>query len=165
MLVDKTYPVVGKPAKKSVYPHAAVWALPLSDDERAAAIAGFRALGYPLAPEGGAPDVANAVPIKAFQRDHGLTVDGIIGRATLATLQRRLNAKEMAVPAVGAPAVAATGSASGAWDVLGSGAVPDGLVLASAGAFTLWAAWRYRDVIATKLQHRLPRVAKVLRSI
>lgn len=167
LLQDGVYPASAAAVRqqKAAHPLAAVWALPMSSDERAAAITGLRKLGYPMAPETGAPDVANAVVIKNFQRDHGLTVDGIIGRATLSTLQRRLDANRVAVPAVSAPAVAATGSASGTWDAIGAGAIPDSLLLAGAAAFTLWSAWRYRDAIAAKVQQRLPRVASFLRGI
>lgn len=139
----------------------ASWALSLTLEERKAASAALKSLGYDIGLTLAAP---YASVIRQFQRDHGLTVDGIIGRATLSTLQRRIDAKARAVPAVGVPAVAASGTATGAWDAVSGMAVPDSVVIAGAAAFGLWTAYRYRDVIAAKVQNRASGLARFLRS-
>lgn len=162
MLLDGAYASTSK--RPDVTPTAnavAAWALNLTGDEKAAAIQALRSLGYDLGP---GKFTIYASGVRQFQRDHGLTVDGIIGRATLSTLQRRIDAKAKAVPAVGVPAVAASGSATGAWDAVSGMAVPDSLVIAGAAVFGLWTAYRYRDVIAAKVQTRAPGMARFLRS-
>lgn len=165
ILLDGVYPEE-KPATAPSYPLAAVWALSLSEDERAAAIAGFRRLGYPMAPDGpGVPDVANAVMVKRFQADHGLTVDGVIGRATLSTLQRRLDAstkaKATAGSAVAATPVAVTDYAD---QIIGMPHVGS-VLLTGAALYALVLLWRYRDAVAAEVQGSLPRVAAFLRSV
>lgn len=147
------------------YPHAprvmggqsASLALRIEADEFGRIRAALRALGY--APGNDTTQILRAAIIK-FQSDHGLTTDGIIGRATLSTLQRRCDApKAMMVPAVAtAPAAvvdvdAATGLPWADWAVL--------------AILALWlarVAWSYRDVIAAKINSPLPRLAAKLRS-
>lgn len=144
----------------------AVWALPLSFEEMEAAREAFAKLGYPPDP----PPVAASVPvmsartIKRFQRDHDLTPDGIIGRATLSTLQRRLDAARKAVYA--APASAGVAGLA-ALPAPATVAMPwvDALAGAVLLAWVLWQAWQYRDAIAAKIQTRLPRVAAYLRRL
>lgn len=166
ILLDNEYPADARqPAPVPVSPHAAVWALPMTATEKAAAIAGFRALGYPLAPETGMPDVANAVGVRAFQRDHGLTVDGIVGRATLSTLQRRLDASKKAgltsATAAASMPVALTDYADQLVGLPHAG----GLMLAGTAIYASVQLWRYRDAVAAEVQGSLPRVAAFLRSI
>lgn len=147
---------------------AAIWALPLSSAEMEAAIAAFVRLGY--WPAGDKLPLTSSV-IQQFQRDHGLTVDGIIGRATLSTLQRRLDAVSKATP-VAIASVAGGGVAAAPSPLLDSiditASLPPQTDLILMAALALWAAylaWRYRDVIAVKVQGQFPKIAKILRSI
>lgn len=107
-------------------------------------------------------------PLKAAFEDNSLalTVDGIIGRATLSTLQRRLDAPKAAAKpaAVGAAGVAASTDIGTAYvDALGA----SGAGWIALGLVGLWGAntaWRYRDVIAAKIARPIPRLATFLRS-
>lgn len=157
ILLDGVYPQTAKRLSAPLLGSgAARWGLVLSSDEIAFARAGFAKLGYQIGADPRAIPIASAVK---FQRDHDLTVDGIIGRATLSTLQRRLNAR-VAAAGVGAPAAAAPFAsnvdvASFPW--LGP------VVLAALGVFLVIQAWRYRDVVAVKLQRVWPSAAAFLR--
>lgn len=163
MLLNGVYRNAPKPAA----PRAgyAVWALDLTSVEKLEVIHAFERLGYDHGP------FNNAImegAVRLFQRDHGLTIDGIIGRATLSTLQRRLDAPKAA--AKPATAMAAPAAALSMPDV--GQAVNDGLGITGAewlalGLIGLWGlsvAWRYRDVVAAKLQPVSPRLATFLRS-
>lgn len=127
---------------------------------------GLAKLGYaPGGDERGASEIA----VRNFQRDHDLTVDGIVGPATLATLRRRLDARTRTTTAAGATGAggAATqadtaGGAQPAWEV----ASWVGWAVLAVGAVWLgWLAWQYRDVIAAKVQGALPGLARWLRSV
>jgi lysozyme len=140
---------------------AARIALPLSAEEFSAARAALAGLGYAVGTDA---IRITAQSVRAFQRDHDLTVDGILGRATLSTLQRRIDARRKTVVAAPAVGVSTAGAATGQTDALASlpwaGAALLGLVL-------IWAAWlafTYRDAIAALVQRRLPGLARVLRS-
>lgn len=143
------------------------WAVALSVDEVARIRLGFRQLGYDPGPD--LTGVRTAVAVK-FQIDHDLKVDGIIGRATLSTLQRALDARAKAKPA--AVATVASGGATVAVpdqtlrDVPGLADLPwlPQAALGLAALYALWLAWRYRDQVATAIQSRLPRAAAFLRS-
>lgn len=136
-------------------------ALDLSPAELAAAREGFAALGY--APGDDARGIATSA-VRAFQEANDLTVDGILGRATLSTLQRRLDARAGA--ALGAT-VSTTGGVASAANPVSEGVVAwaDTAVLAGGLLLLIWLGWQYRDVVATKLAPHLPRVAAKLRSI
>lgn len=137
-------------------PVAAVVALDLDRAEIEAARAAFRTLGYDPGTVAGEID-RNAV--LRFQRDHDLTADGIVGRATLSTLQRRIDARAKAA----APAATGVAGAAGA-EVSGLPEWVVPLVLAAAALIALRLAWTYRDVIAAKVQGRAPGLAAWLRS-
>ena len=126
-----------------------------------AAKIGFRKLGFD--PGEGDGEVARAAVV-AFQIKHDLVVDGILGRATLSTLQRQLDARDKALPAVGGTVVAGSASASGADDALSGLPYLTEAVLIGLALYGLWLAWRYRDAIAAAVQSPLPRVAAFLRS-
>ena len=84
------------------------WGLILSGAEITAIRGGFKTLGYD--PGSNINAVLEAAARK-FQAGHGLTVDGIIGRATLSTLQRQLDARTKAkttAAAVATPVAAAS---------------------------------------------------------
>lgn len=151
----------GVAVPKLASPRAARIALPLSATELAAVIQGFRQIGIDPGP---AEDLITDAAVRAFQKKYDLTVDGIIGRATLSTLQRALDARGKAVPAVGVPAVAGASDFSGADEILTGLPWAADAVLAAGAVYALWLAWRYRDQIAAAIQSPLPRVAAFLRS-
>lgn len=159
MLLDGVYrrPQPVDPAPKQI----ARWGVALSGAEIDAVREGFRQLGYW---PGMVPNGVDLAAARKFQADHGLTVDGIIGRATLSTLQRRLDAAAKAVPALGAPVVAATASATGSMDTLTGLPGSDAVLLASALIYAARVAWTYRDAVAAKINTQLPRAAAFLRS-
>ncbi|MDB5658335.1 MAG: Lysozyme [Cypionkella sp.] len=158
MLLDGKYRAAALPTPVAGF---ARWGLLLSGAETAAARAGFKVLGYD---PGANINAITEAAARKFQGDHGLTVDGILGRATLSTLQRRLDARAKTVaPALAAAATlpaAATGLADQITSLPYSGD-------ASMVGLALWGAslaWRYRDVIAAQINPSLPRVAAILRS-
>lgn len=133
----------------------------LSGTELQAIRRGFGSLGYD---PGERPDEIAIGAVRAFQRDHGLTVDGILGRATLSTLQRRLDARRKSA----APAAAAAGGATETVTPPDLTGLPDWAgpaLLAAAALYAMWLAWRYRDVVAAKVGSIAPGLASRLRSI
>jgi lysozyme len=157
MLFDARYPVPEMPPREIF----ARWALPMSLDEKVRVVAGFRSLGFE---PGSAPTSVLRSAVLMFQSRHGLTADGIIGRATLSTLQRMLDARTKA--AVAAPAVtvaAPVGTTDIADQLVGlphAGMAVLGLTLLVAGHL----AFTYRDAIAARITPKLPRLAAILRS-
>ena len=138
---------------------------PMSDDEISELHAALLSLGY--AP-GDDPDFIDADAVRHFQRDHDLTVDGVVGKATLSTLQRMLDARSKAktvgTGTVSGGAGVGVGGAAEALSgtemlLLGSGVLGVGLI---AGGYY---AWRYRDAIAARVQGHFPKLAAKLRSI
>ena len=90
MIVEGRYPAV----VRNVAPPK-TWATFVIDIEPAKKRAVRQALadlGYD-APEGNDPAMIRIGAVYAFQRDHDLMVDGLIGRATLSTLQREIDAR------------------------------------------------------------------------
>jgi lysozyme len=151
----------GKAVPVPTSPKAARIALTLTRPEVQEVWEAFRKLGFYPGPD---HDQISVDAVRAFQRAHDLTVDGIIGRATLSTLQRALDARAKAVPAAGVPAVAGATSVSGADDILTGLPWAADAVLVVGAAYALWLAWRYRDQVAAAVQSPLPRVAAYLRS-
>lgn len=119
-------------------------------------------LGYECGRADGIPGLRTVEATKRFQQDHGtLKVDGIIGPATLAALQRAVDLKKSATvtgTATGGAVVAGTGeNATGAGDAvqlpadaplhdlgwLGDVLLWGGLLIGA--AVFAWLAWRYRD--------------------
>ncbi len=158
-----------KAAPQAVQPNGrARIALPLSAAEFSAARAALAGLGYAVGTD---PIRITAQAVRAFQADHDLTVDGILGRATLSTLQRRIDARRKAVVAapavVGSTAGAASstaGAASGQTDALANLPWAWAALLGLALIWAAWLAFTYRDVIAATVQRPLPRLARLLRS-
>jgi lysozyme len=145
-----------------LHPVWAQWGITLSNDEVRSVFTALRGLGYN---PGDGIEMVYRDAVLAFQRDHDLTPDGIIGRATLSTLQRAMDARARAVlPAAAAIAVPVASSA-GLADTFVT-AVPH-LDSAATTAAVLWLlthAWTYRDIVAAKIAPILPRVAAFLRS-
>lgn len=162
ILFDAKYPVSSEPKSKSV--SVARWALPMTVVEKANVVAALHVLGY----RSGTADQFPAHEVRRFQSDHGLTADGIIGRATLSTLQRRLDAAAKAKPAAAAataaPAAAAGGSATDLTDRIAGASWALPLLAGAAVLWCAWLAWQYRDAIAAKINARAPRAAAFLRS-
>jgi len=155
--------------KKPTIAHAGI-VISISADELEGVRDGFRTLGYDPGPLAGA---VRLVAVTDFQRDHDLTVDGLIGRATLSTLQRELDARSKAKTGTGG--VAASGVVVGGNEAVNPATsnLPVGNdVVTWAGIaigvlaliFLTWLAWTYRDVIAARIGGRFPHLAAWLRS-
>lgn len=152
----------GVPVPVQTPPGLARVTLDLAPEEVAAARAALSARGYAV---GDDPRGVAEGAVRRFQDDHDLTVDGILGRATLSTLQRSIDARARAT--LGGT-VAAGGGAETA-----TGALPPDLPLSWAGPAPLvlglaalaWLAWRYRDILAARIAPFLPRLAAQLRSL
>lgn len=160
--------MLSEPSRPSV--SVARWVLQLDFAEKIAAMTAFNKLVYPVGLDSAAIPAAE---IRRFQNDHGLTADGKIGRATLSTLQRRIDAAEKAKPvalasvsttATGITATAPTGT-SDITDWIAAQPWAIGAAAGAVGLWGLWLAWAYRDVIAAKIQGRAPRLAAALRSL
>lgn len=145
--------------------------------------AGLRQIGFEPGPKAG--EIQRAA-VEAFQLKYDLKADGLIGRATLATLQRELDARKKVLQgtatATGGGAVAGGNEAAApaAPDVsapdapLTDVALPDlgdplvtwlGVGVGVAGIlFLLWLGYRYRDLIAARIAAPMPRAAAFLRS-
>jgi lysozyme len=165
MLLDGKYPAaVGASPPLPVWGWA-VWGLNLSSTEKAAARDGLARLGYKV---GDKLDAVALDAARAFQRDHDLTVDGILGRASLSTLQRRLDARGKGLAPVGAAAVAAPVATVGTPPEAVTGVpLPEGLEFLPLIGAGLWAwhyLWTYRDHVAVLIQNVTPRLAAFLRS-
>lgn len=140
----------------------AVWTNNIDAATREAATRTLITLGY-AKPDG----TVTAVAARKFQRDHDLTVDGIIGHATVTTIQRRADAARKAVagvPASGFAAAIVTQDPVSAMLSIDMAWI-DAVVGSALLVWVLWQAWQYRDAIAAKIQKRLPRMAAYLRSL
>ncbi|MBW4708645.1 glycoside hydrolase family protein [Roseobacter sp. YSTF-M11] len=110
----------------------------------------------------------SAAAVVSFQADHDLTVDGIIGRATLSTLQRRLDARSKVktttnTTATGAAVSGGAGAAEAVPLDIAVGIITVALIAGILAA--LYLAWTYRDAVAVKVQTRFPKLAQKLRGI
>ncbi len=159
LIIDGVYaPTVVKPLRR---PGMAVISLRLDAAELAEVRKALRTLGYDPGPD--AHFVAEAA-VRRFQEAHRLTVDGILGRATLTTLQRRLDARGKAGALAGAGSAGAAAQAPGLDAIVPQADLASLILLAGVAAAALWLAWRYRDVVAAKVQRAAPRTATWLRS-
>ena len=159
MLLSGVYRVM--PAPQSPIPRYADWGVILSSTEKVAVRDALATLGYR---PGDKLDAILRPAVNHFQFENGLTVDGIIGRATLSTIQRQLDARRK----VKAPVVAGVASVPvAATDYADQIANLPHIGPLLAVAAVIWLAsiaYRYRDVIAAEIHYPLPRVAAFLRS-
>jgi lysozyme len=128
---------------------------PLQSDDAAQGKQWLAELGYLRIGIGNSPrDVTPAV--KRFQADHAqLTVDGIMGRATLDQLQRSVDLKTRLKQSAAAGAVTST---AGSGDQMGGiSGYGDFIIYGGAAVFVIgacWFAWRYRDELKIALMPR-----------
>lgn len=165
MIILAKYPAeisAPKPADNSFTNYARV-VLPLSNSDIASIQSDFEKLGY--AAKAGANFHRDA--IEKFQRDNNLKIDGIIGKATLATLQRQVDArKKTKIGSISAFAAAAAGTGDATYSGIDQwGAVVGFGATLIAIAYCGWLAWQYRDVIASKIEPAAPRLANWIRSL
>lgn len=173
MIFEGRYPSI-VPARSKPHQEFAAFVIETDTETRKEVRATLARLGYKVGDQ--APKIRIGA-VRAFQRDRDLTQDGLIGRATLSTLQREIDARKKTV-AAGTGAAAGGGSAAGGDVIVGT--VPTGqeslslspelvtvtgtLVLAGAALYGLWLAFTYRDIIAVRIAGALPRTAAWLRS-
>jgi lysozyme len=134
--------------------------VPLDRDDVTQLRIDLRTLGYNL--QGGLTDHV----IREFQKAHDLTVDGLIGRATLSTIQRRIDARQASNNVTLTGGVTAGSGGLEAWN--GFEIAPPvifALIGVAIAFYALWQAWRYRDALAVKIQKPFPKLAALLRSV
>lgn len=148
-----------RPAKR---PDQADWSpVNLSASEREAVRRNLVRLGYEAGSIPGEVDRAAALK---FQSSHGLTADGIIGRATRATIQRMVDSR-LRFAAGGVTTAAPAAAGAPAADQLPTAIGDDPWLLAVPGLIWIaWTAWTHRDALAAVIDSRLPRLAAYLRS-
>jgi lysozyme len=139
--------------------------LRLSPEEIEATRKALATLGYD---PGNQPGEISRAQVVEFQRAHDLLADGILGRATLSTLERAIKARDtakvaMPVAAVTVPA-SATAMSTDLTDQIADLPYLGEAMLAGLVIWGLWQAWSYRDIVAAWVQTRLPRLATWLRS-
>ena len=156
LIQDGIYASVPAPTRKSGMAQIVV---PLSAKEIGALREALTQLGYEPGPRG--DGVAESC-VRAFQRDHDLTIDGIIGKATLSTVQRMLDARSKSKVSVPAAGAAAGGAALPSIDALPVD--PSAVGMTGGVAWLAWFAWSYRDAIAAMIQDKHPEIANWLRS-
>jgi len=149
----------------------ATYVVSATDEEREEIRAAFAALGFDV---GTVKGLVARPAVEAFQRAHDLTVDGKIGRATLATLQREIDmkakSKNAAATSSGGAGVAVGSKAVDPSTIDTSGIPADAVFWIGGGlavlglAYAGYLAWTYRDLVAARLNDKLPRLAAYLRS-
>ncbi|MFC6444581.1 glycoside hydrolase family protein [Shinella zoogloeoides] len=147
----------------------ATYVVSVTEIEREEIRAAFARFGFDVGTVKGL--VARAAVVE-FQRAHDLKPDGKIGRATLATLQREIDAKAKsgtaAATTTGGVGVTVGGEVANIG--LDTSLSSDAMFWAGSGVAVLglayggYLAWRYRDLIAARLNDKLPRLAAYLRS-
>ncbi|MCB5204236.1 hypothetical protein LH464_17355 [Neorhizobium sp. T786] len=164
--------VTARPADHVLF---ATFVVSVTPGEIEAIRTGFRSIGFE---PGAVTGKVTRVAVEAFQKAYDLSVDAKIGRATLSTLQREIDARSKAKTAVTTTAVStpvAAGAGEAATNVdpytIDLTALPDtaglwlgGAVLAAGLLYGAWLAWHYRDMIAVRLAPRFPKTAAFLRS-
>lgn len=118
-------------------------------------------LGYDV---GDDREQIDAEALRRFQRDHGLTADGIIGRATASTLQRVLDARAKSAMPAGLATFGAIEAPTDGLDALAGIPFAGEAAIVLAALRAAWLAFGYRDTLAPALEPHLPRLAAFLRS-
>lgn len=153
-------------------PQFASFVISVSADEIAEIRDVFREIGFDPGATAGKVD---RQAVLDFQRHYGLTADGLIGKQTLSTLQRELDArhksKQGGAGAAGGTAVAGGNEAVAPEPTVKPGIIGDPWITAGGIAvaaiailFLAYLAWHYRDLIAARVQSFSPRLAGWLRS-
>lgn len=119
-------------------------------------------LGYAPAPVVGGE--LSAAAVRAFQKAHGLTEDGIVGRATASAVQRALDARSKAVVPAAGTAAGGSAAGTGADDFVAGLPGAGWVVAALAVLWLVWLAFTYRDALAAAIDRPAPRLARFLRS-
>jgi lysozyme len=135
-------------------------AAPVTAADVPAIRAALVAMGHMSADLPGLP----AEAVRRFQSERGLTVDGIVGRATQSAILRHQQSLRHVAPAVAVPMVSATATVSDAGEILTGlpWLAPSGL--AGGLIYAGWFAWAYRDALAPLFDRSLPRLAALMRS-
>lgn len=154
----------------------AVFVVSITPAEIEEVSAGLKSIGYD-------PGIVTGMilrsAVEAFQKAYDLTVDGKVGRATLSTLQRELDARRKAKS--GAVTTAASTTVAAGDQAVSTvtapapadptSVVPDhiaswigGGIAIIAVAYLAWQAYQYRDIIAVRVADKAPRLANWLRS-
>lgn len=160
MLLQARYPAT---SRRQLAPEFAKWALDLTATERDRVRAELRRLGFTLTGDTNADHIL-AADVIDFQRAHDLTPDGIIGRATLSTLQRRIDARGKAVGATTAAVAATPVATTDLADQIAGLPMAGPLVGIGVALWCAWLAFTYRDAVAAAIHRPLPRLAALLRS-
>lgn len=161
MLFEAKYPVpMPKSNPRERVDEYASWALPMEVGEKQNVYDAFLQLG--LKPGSSGTDILRSA-VMAFQLQHDLTVDGVIGRATLSTLQREIDARRKAKVAAPAALASVPAAATDVADQVAGLPFAGPIIGVLLALYALRTAWRYRDVIAARLYPTLPRVAAILR--
>lgn len=160
MIINGLYPTAPKILIGGAYARIAI---PLSAADINKIQSDFESLGYAVK----AGNDFHLDAIEKFQRDNNLKVDGVIGKATLAMLQRQIDARAKTKGGVVATVGSGTAGLGGdAFSGLDGWATMVGFsVTLISIAYMCWLAWVYRDVVAQKIERFAPRLAEKLRSI
>jgi lysozyme len=159
MLLDGVYPRIAVDNSQALA--FAKWGLSMTGEQIAEVRKGLQRLGYDPGKIEGAVAIEAA---RKFQSDCGLTVDGIIGRATLSTLQRRLDARSKTIAPVATAAASIPISTTDYADQIANLPWAGPALAALALVWVGWLAIRYRDAIAAEITSPFPRLAALLRS-
>ncbi len=162
LLKDGTYAWPGAVRPSQPIDGLALLAAPVTEAERPGLVEALVALGY-------APSLTvtlTSAAVKRFQDAHGLTIDGVVGRATASAIERALDARVKGTVSAGATGAAAAGGVGAVQYGVPDFGIP-GLEAFPALAAAVWGArvaFQYRDSIAAALHLAAPRVAAWLRS-
>lgn len=161
MIILGKYPAAIKSAPlKPDYQYASL-IIAISAEELKSIQKDFESLGYAVTAGNG----FHLDAIKKFQRDNDLNVDGVIGKATLSTLQRQIDARSKTkATTVTTLASGAVGTGSDALGGFDGWTTMIGFSIATIGIiYAVYIAWSYRDVIASKLYPYMPQFSAWLR--